>query len=152
MAEQTGAPVSEPVLGRCLAVADIDADGDLDGLVTVNGGAPLILRNQTGGERSVQLDLSDPKTANLEALGAEVELSGAGWSRREMIRARGSYSGHSPYTLHFGVPRAAGDNLRVKVRWPDGTIEERDGVSVGGRYHMIHNGELTSSKLTGNPT
>jgi hypothetical protein len=132
--EQTGKPVSEPVVGRCLAVGDIDGDGDLDGLVSVNGGAPLILRNGTGGERAVSIDLSNPKTGNTEALGAEVSLSGSGWARQETVRARGSYLGHSPYTLHFGIPRSAGDKVEVNVLWPDDGAEQKSSLAVGGRY------------------
>jgi hypothetical protein len=144
LADLTGTPLGEPVVGRCLAVGDIDGDGDLDVLVSVNGGAPLILRNTTGGERAVLIDLRDPGTGNLEALGAKVVLSGKGWTRREMVRARGSYLGHSPYTLHFGVPRNAGDEVEVKVRWPDGTVEERGTVRVGGHYRIVRRGELTT--------
>ncbi len=147
LAALTGRPVSDPVVGRCLAVGDIDGDGDLDGIVSVNGGAPLILRNATGGERAVLIDLSNPKTGNLEALGAEVTLSGAGWSRHEVVRARGSYLGHSPYTLHFGIPRRAGDQIKVQVLWPDGSVEERGTVPVGGRYRIVRGGDLTTIKL-----
>jgi len=144
--ELTGAPVSEPVVGRCLAIGDIDGDGDLDGLVSVNGGAPLILRNGTGGERAVLVDLRDPKSGNTEALGAEVTLNGTGWTRHEAVRARGSYLGHSPYTLHFGIPRTAGDKVEVKVRWPDGAVEEKGPVPVGGHYRIARGGEPAALK------
>ena len=143
LAELTGMPVGEPVVGRCLAVGDIDGDGDLDGLVTVNGGAPVILRNSTGGERAVSIELRNPKTSNLEALGAEVSLSGEGWARRETVRARGSYLGHSPYALHFGIPPRAGDKVGVKIRWPDGTVEDRGTVAVGKRFRIVRGGDIT---------
>lgn len=146
LADLTGQPLGEPVVGRCLAVGDIDNDGDLDGLVSVNGGAPVILRNGTGGARAVLLDLRDPKSGNTEALGAKVTVSGAGWSREEMVRARGSYLGHSPYTLHFGIPSQAGDKVSVNVLWPDGTAEEREAVQVGGHYRMTKGGELAALK------
>lgn len=152
LAELTGTPLGEPVVGRCLTVGDIDDDGDLDALVSVNGGPPLILRNATGGERSILIDLRDPGTANLAALGAQVTLSGEGWTRGEGVRARGSYLGHSPYTLHFGVPRTAGDQVKLKVRWPDGIEEERGLVPVGGHYRVERGGELTAMKRSGKPT
>ena len=142
----TGAPVTEPVVGRCVAVGDIDNDGDLDAIVSVNGGAPLILRNSTGGARAVSIELRNPKTGNSEALGAEVTLAGAAWTRHETVRARGSYLGHSPYTLHFGVPASAGDTVEVSVRWPDGAIEARGAVAVGARYRIVRGGELATLK------
>lgn len=144
LSDLTGTQVSEPVVGRCVAVGDMDGDGDLDGLVSVNGGAPIVLRNATGGERAILIDLRDPRSGNTQALGAQVSLSGEGWSRRETVRARGSYLGHSPYVLHFGVPRAAGDLVKVQVRWPDGTVEERTAVPVGGRYRIERGGELST--------
>lgn len=146
LAKLTGTPLGEPVVGRCVAVGDIDNDGDLDGLVSVNGGAPLILRNATGGERSVLIDLRNPETGNIEALGAEVTLSGKDWTRREMVRARGSYLGHSPYTLHFGIPLQAGDSLGVQIRWPDGSVEERGTVQSGNHYRIPKHGDLTIIK------
>lgn len=142
----TGKAFSEPIVGRCLALGDIDGDGDLDGLVSVNGGSSLILRNGTGGERAVLIDLRYPDTGNIEALGAEVVVSGKDWSRRETVRARGSYLGHSPYTLHFGIPRSAGDEIEVEVRWPDGTVEQRGKLRVGGHYRIERGGELTTNK------
>lgn len=144
LAKLTGMSLGEPVVGRCVTVGDIDNDGDMDGLVSVNGGGPLILRNTTGGERSVQIDLRDPETGNIEALGAEVTLTGKDWTRRETVRARGSYLGHSPYTLHFGIPLQIGDRIGVQVRWPDGSIEERGTLQTGNRYRIVRHGDLTT--------
>lgn len=146
LAKLTGTPLGEPVVGRCMAAGDIDNDGDLDGLVSVNGGEPLILRNMTGGERSILIDLRNPETGNIEALGAKVTLSGKDWTRREMVRARGSYLGHSPYTLHFGIPRQAGDSIGVKIRWPDGSVEDRGAVQTGNHYRIPRHGDLTIIK------
>ncbi len=142
LAELTGQPVSGPVVGRCLAVGDIDGDGDLDALVSANGGPVMILRNATGGKRAVLVDLRDPDGGNTQALGAEVTLSAPGWSRRETVRARGSYLGHSPYTLHFAVPTVAGDEVQMRVRWPDGAEQARGALRVGGRYRIDRRGEM----------
>ncbi|WP_133513171.1 hypothetical protein [Candidatus Thiosymbion oneisti] len=46
--------------------------------------------------------------------------------------------------LHFGVPRDAGDEVTVQVRWPDGTFEKRGVVRVGGYYRIRRHAELTT--------
>lgn len=143
----TGKPVSQPIVGRCLAMGDIDNDGDLDGLVAVNGGNPLILRNTTGRAQSLLMDIYDAKSpGNRQALGATVTLNGKNWSRREMVRARGSYLGHSPYTLHFGIPPTAGTDITVTVQWTDGTIETMGTAQVGNHYRIMRAGQLTTIK------
>lgn len=140
----TGKPVSQPIVGRCLAVGDIDNDGDLDGLVTVNGGNPLLLRNTTGGARALLFDLDDVKAlGNRQGLGAVVTLTGNNWSRREMVRARGSYLGHSPYTLHLGIPPTAGESINISVQWPDGVNEKMGTAQVGNRYRIVRSESLT---------
>jgi hypothetical protein len=135
-AELAGVPLGEPVVGRCLAVGDIDGDLDQDAVVGVNGGAPLILRNQAGGARALVLHLGDPGSTNPEALGARVTVSAGDWSRTETVRARGSYLGHSPYALHLGVPAAAGDSVSVEVTWPGGEQETLGPLAVGRQYEI----------------
>ena len=58
VSEQTGGPFLKPVVARGLAVGDIDADGDLDVLLTTNGGPAYLLRNEGPTGRAVALDLT----------------------------------------------------------------------------------------------
>ncbi|KOR29601.1 hypothetical protein TI04_08180, partial [Achromatium sp. WMS2] len=142
LAELTGKPITDPMVGRCVAVGDIDGDKDIDAIVSVNGGSPVILRNTTGGQRSILIDLKDNTTSNLEALGAKVTLSNGTWSSSETVRARGSYLGHSPYTLHFGIPQQVGTNVHVTIRWPDGTVADQGTISIANHYQIVRNGQV----------
>jgi hypothetical protein len=67
--ENAGIAFNEPIVGRGLASADFDQDGDLDLLITVNGGSPRLLRNDLGNKnirpiyRPLELKLLSGQTA-----------------------------------------------------------------------------------------
>ncbi len=128
--------IGEPIVGRCVAVGDIDGDVDLDAIVTSNGEAPIVLVNQTGSERQLSVDLEDAASMNRQALGATLTLRAGEWARTEMVWTRGSYLGHSPYTVHFAVPEGVDAPFSLEVVWPDGTVQEPVDLEPG-RRHMI---------------
>src|SRR5205823_1401848 len=78
-----GPDLFRPIVGRGSAYADIDGDGDLDVVLTANGGPARLFRND-GGERNhwLRLRLSG-KASNRDAIGARVTVTaGNGMQRR----------------------------------------------------------------------
>ncbi len=58
VAAEVGGAFAQPKVGRGAAFADIDADGDLDVVMTTNGGPAYLFRNDlANGHRSVRLRL-----------------------------------------------------------------------------------------------
>ena len=137
VSDQAGDPFTTPIVARGIATADIDQDGDLDVLLTVNDGPPRLLRNDSQLEEAnwiaVQLKGLSP---NLHAIGAKVTVWTAGESQTRMVRTGSSYLTQSDHTqLLIGLgDHALADS--VVVEWPTGGTSRVIDVE-GGRVHEI---------------
>lgn len=119
---------ARPMVGRGLAAADIDLDGDLDLILTQVGGPPLLLRNdQSTGHHWLAVRLLG-RAPNTEALGAVVTLEGDGRRQQRTLSRNRSYLSQTSTILHFGLG-SAGSVQHLEVRWPDGSVEQ---VAVEG--------------------
>ena len=134
VSEQTGGPFLKPVVARGLSVGDIDADGDLDVLLTTNGGPAYLLRNEGPTGRVVELDLTG-KAPNRDAIGAKVTAQVGEQEQVFMVRTGSSYLSHSPMSLTVGLG-AAEQIDRLEIRWPDGTVEALEQIAAGARYDI----------------
>ena len=132
--EKTGGLFVEPLVARGLAVGDIEGDGDLDLLLTTNGGPAYLLRNEGPTGYAVALDLTG-KAPNLDAVGAVVKATVGGATQVQMVRTGSSYLSHSPLALTFGLGDAEGID-RLEIRWPDGAEEVLEDVAAGVRYDI----------------
>lgn len=128
-----GADFEEPLVARGLATADYDRDGDLDVLVTTNGGPVRLFRNDRPADPpSVRVRLVGA-SPNREAIGAVVTLFAGGRAQRRMIRTGGSYLSQSETNpILFGLGDASGADS-VVVRWPTSGTEDRFGPLPAGQ-------------------
>ncbi len=104
-----------PRLGRGVAAADFDNDGDIDLAMGTIGGELVLLRSSGAGGHWLEVALPSP------APGAEVtvELPDGTILRRELA-VGGSYLSSEDPRAHFGL--GAHDRVAVvTVVWPDGT-------------------------------
>ena len=109
-------------MGRGAAYADIDADGDLDVLITQNGGPPLLLRNdQALGHHWLRVKLTG-SSVNRDAIGAWVELRAGDLLQRRQLMPTRSYLSQVEAVLTFGLGNV--DRIdSLKVLWPDGSSQ-----------------------------
>ncbi len=135
ISHQSGEVFSKPLLGRGLALGDLDGDGLIDFVVSQNSGPPLIGHNRGAGGNWIKLQLEGTGKSNRDAIGAEVTLTAAGKQQRAQIMGGTSYCSASDLRLHFGLGSARVVE-RIAVKWPSGQIEKLNDLSVN-RLHRI---------------
>jgi hypothetical protein len=126
----------QPKVGRGLAYADFDRDGDLDLLLTTNNGPAYLYRNdQLAGNRSIRFRLVGTKS-NRDAIGAAVRIVAGGLSQYRVVKGGSSYLSQSELPVTFGLEKH--DRIeRVVVDWPSGRTEEYKNLAAGRSYELV---------------
>lgn len=143
-ASLAGREFAQPRVGRGLACADFDRDGDVDLLVTTNNGPAFLFRNdQTAGRRFVRFRLAGT-TSNRDAIGATVRVFHGGTSQSRLVKSGSSYLSQSELPVTFGVGIL--DRLdRVVISWPNGRTEEFTNVATGKSYDCVEGKGMLAS-------
>ncbi len=136
VASQVGGGFESPKVGRGLAFADFDRDGDLDILMTTNNGPAYLYRNdQTANPRSIRFHLSGTKS-NRDAIGASVRIFHEGQVQARIVRGGSSYLSQSELPVTFGL--GSRDKIdRVVIDWPSGRTEEYKDLRAGKTYNCL---------------
>lgn len=147
VSQQSGAVFSRSFPARGMAVGDIDNDGDLDALVSNNGEAPLLLRNE-GGNRNHWLGLHLVSTkSNPAAVGAIITWQASGIKRSRLKTAGGSYlASHDPREV-LGLGSAVKIDA-VEIRWPSGVVDKLSNLPVNA-YIKVVEGQGIVKKVIG---
>ena len=133
-------PSSHPLLaheyvGRGAAFGDYDRDGDLDVLMTENGGPAHLWRNDSarGGYLEVQLEGT---VSNRDGIGARVVLWVNGGFQEREVRAGSSYLSQSQHWSHFGLADATQvDSLHVY--WPSGLVHRAGPLTINRSIRIV---------------
>ena len=120
--ETAGPPFSTPLVGRGLAVGDLDGDGDLDIVVAENGGTLHVFRNEISPKSYLRVKLRG-RGQNTDAIGAKITLSSGGVTQARMVRTGSSYLSQSELVQTFGLGDK-GSVDKLSIRWPGGKRTE----------------------------
>ena len=128
----------------------MDGDGDIDIVVTVQDGRPVLLENQSrGGAHSLLVELAGTES-NREGIGAM--LVGVVGERKILRRVGrgGGYLSARDVRAHFGLGKSTRlDSLEIS--WPSGKRSILKGLASGMIYRIRESDGAveTATKLAG---
>ena len=138
-ARAAGDAFVSPKVGRGAAFADVDLDGDLDTVITENGGRAHLYRNDLKRpHRSLRLRLQGARS-NRDAIGAKVTVTVGKVTTSRLVRTGSSYLSQSELPVTVGLGTAARAD-RVVIDWPSGRREDR-GPLAAGTLHVLVEGQ-----------
>jgi len=124
-----GAGFARPRVARGVAYADIDNDGDLDLLMTTNGGPALLFRNDGVSNHSLRIKLAGTRS-NRDGIGARIRVIAGSERQWLTLRSGSSYLSQSELVVTIGLgQRLQAD--QIEVNWPSGEVEYLTNVAAG---------------------
>jgi enediyne biosynthesis protein E4 len=114
-------------VGRGLATADYDNDGDLEILVTNMNDSPELLRHARKNPNHSIVVKTIGTRSNRDGLGAKITVAAGGLTQYDEVRSGASYLSSSDLRVHFGLGAATKVD-RLEVDWPSGQKDVASGL------------------------
>ena len=143
---RAGRPFQRAIVGRGAVYGDYDNDGDLDILLTTNGGPAYLLRNDNGNQaRFVRFKTAGDKS-NRDGIGAKITVTLAdGTKQWQTVHSGSSYCSQSELPLTFGLNR--NDKItRVEIEWPSGNVDKLTDLTANQLYVLKEGAGVSESK------
>lgn len=139
VSSKAGRPFQRAVVGRGAAYGDYDNDGDLDILLTTNGGPAYLLRNDGGNQNRFVKFKAVGANANRSGIGAKIVVTlPDGSSRWQVVHSGSSYCSQSELPLTFGLG-TADKIVRAEVIWPSGKVDKLTDLGAN-KFYVVKEG------------
>ena len=129
VSDSLGPDFLRPIVGRGLATADFDNDGDIDIAVNIRGDYPEILRNDGGNANHWLEVLLIGTRSNRDGIGASLKLTSEGVTHVEQAKGGMSYMSASDPRVHFGLGKR-GKIDSLEITWPSGQVDKLTHLGV----------------------
>ncbi|MEM1335713.1 MAG: CRTAC1 family protein, partial [Actinomycetota bacterium] len=126
----TAMGITDTASGKGVLTFDYDNDGDLDIVITNNGGPPVVYRNDTVNDNDwLRVDLRGDQS-NSMGVGAFITVTPVrgGPSMVHEVTASSNFLGQDEITAHFGLGEGDAPVHEVVIDWPSGVTQTLRGV------------------------
>jgi hypothetical protein len=129
---------------RGLIFGDVDNDGDIDVLVTNEGGrARLYLNEKEDKGNWLHVRAFDPRL-NRDAYGAKIRVGAKDKKILRVVNPGYSFCSSNDPRAHFGLSHFSGA-VKIDIKWPDGETEIYNDISVN-QFVTLNKGEGIESE------
>jgi hypothetical protein len=129
VSESLGPDFMRPIVGRGLATADFDNDGDIDIAINIRGDYPELLRNDGGNANHFLEVLLIGTKSNRDGIGASLKLTSEGFVHVEQSKGGMSYMSASDPRIFFGLGKRTKIES-LEITWPSGQVQKLTNLPV----------------------
>ncbi len=139
--------LTQPLVARGAAYADIDNDGDLDVALLSNGERFVLYRNEGVSANHWIRFRTVGTRSNRDGIGAIVHVTHDRVVQTQTVHSGGSFLSESQHQPTFGLLRDEAAS-HVEVVWPDGAVEKADNLA-GNAVYVVTEGQGFTKDLRG---
>ena len=143
-----GPDALKPIVGRGMAFADFDNDGDMDFVIACLNAPAVLFRNDQTGHNHWLMFRTVGHRSNRDGIGARITVKSGSLSQVWEIKRTVGIYGCSDPRAHFGLGSATKADI-LRVQWPSGQVQEFREVAADRHYLLDEASGLALEPIRG---